>query len=401
MSTGQLRDLLEAAAGEPPHRVTVAAVRRRAARRRMLEYVSAAVAAVLLAGAGIAVAARATGPAPASSPRMPAGVPRYYVQQAFRAAPPPTTVVRSRATGAVTATVRCPWGSAQPATGEIAPASHQTFFMICQTVTGKGASSMATGSRIYRFQLTGSGQIRGYSLVPGGTLARLSAGNLAAAADGTELAVTALPAGTAPNSPAAASIIVISTRTGARAVWHGSPAVPGKMSFTTGDLSLTADGHELVYLATPRCIRGGCKPTGNGEEVRALSPATRGGALSSSHLLARQSALVPLSSGYLDGAIVSPSGSSVKVLVMNSPGRGPTTVSVVKVPAATGRPLRVLYRVNTGNGFSFQFFSSDPSGRYLILDTGPTSGTTNGWIDHGRLVTLTPAAGGNVFYEAW
>jgi hypothetical protein len=173
------------------------------------------------------------------------------------------------------------------------------------------------------------------------------------------------------------------------------------MSFTTGDLSLTADGHELVYLATPGVSGERASPPGTARRCGALSPATRGGALSSSHLLARQSTLVPLSSGYLDGAIVSPNGSSVKVLVMNSPGQGPTTVSVVRVSAATGRPLRVLYRVTTGNGFSFQFFSSDPSGRYLILDTGPTSGTTNGWIDHGRLVTLTPAAGGNVFYETW
>jgi hypothetical protein len=401
VSTGQLRDLMETAVGEPPHRVSVTAVRRQAARRRMLEYVAAAVAVALLAGAGFAVAARIAGPGPASTPRIPAGAPRFYVQQAFSTAPPATTVVRSRATGAVTARVRCPWGAAQPATGQIVPVSHQMFFMICQTVTRRGESPVVTGSRIYRFQLTGSGQIRGYSLVPGGALPRLSAGNLAAAADGTELAVATLPAGTAANSPVPASIMVISTRTGARAVWRGTPAVPGKMSFTAGDLSLTADGHELVYVAVPRCIRGRCKPTGNGEEVRALSPATQGGQLSSSRLLARQSALVPLSSGYLDGAIVSPSGSSVKVLVMNSPGRGATTVSVVKVSAATGVPLRVLYRVTTGDGFSFRFFSSDPSGRYLILNVGPTSGMTNGWIDHGRLVTLNPVAGNNVFYETW
>jgi hypothetical protein len=61
----------------------------------------------------------------------------------------------------------------------------------------------------------------------------------------------------------------------------------------------------------------------------------------------------------------------------------------------------VLYQVQAGSGFSFQFFSSDPSGQYLILDAGPASGTTNGWIDHGRLVTLTPAAGNDLAYEAW
>jgi hypothetical protein len=56
--------------------------------------------------------------------------------------------------------------------------------------------------------------------------------------------------------------------------------------------------------------------------------------------------------------------------------------------------------VRTGNGFLYRFFSSDPSGRYLLLDTGPTSGSVNGWIDNGRLVRLRPA-GTNVAYEAW
>ena len=43
---------------------------------------------------------------------------------------------------------------------------------------------------------------------------------------------------------------------------------------------------------------------------------------------------MPLSSGYLDGANVSPNGSNVDVLEMNSRGPGPnTTVSVVKVSA--------------------------------------------------------------------
>jgi hypothetical protein len=57
--------------------------------------------------------------------------------------------------------------------------------------------------------------------------------------------------------------------------------------------------------------------------------------------------------------------------------------------------------VDTGHGFSYQFFSADPSGRYLLLDAGPASGTVNGWIEDGRLVQLTPADGTNVFYETW
>jgi hypothetical protein len=44
---------------------------------------------------------------------------------------------------------------------------------------------------------------------------------------------------------------------------------------------------------------------------------------------------------------------------------------------------------------------SAPDGQYLLLDTGPTSGTINGWIDEGRLVPLAPADGDNVFCEVW
>ena len=45
----QLRDLLEAAAGEPPHRVSAQAVHRRVVRRRMVEFAVAAVAVAAIA----------------------------------------------------------------------------------------------------------------------------------------------------------------------------------------------------------------------------------------------------------------------------------------------------------------------------------------------------------------
>ena len=62
---GQLRGLLEAAAGEPPHRVTAAAVRRRVIRRRAAGYGAAAVAAAALAAlipAGLGALGRAPAP---------------------------------------------------------------------------------------------------------------------------------------------------------------------------------------------------------------------------------------------------------------------------------------------------------------------------------------------------
>jgi len=48
---GQLRDLLDAAAGEPPHRVSVEAVRRRVARRRVMEGIAGAAAIAVIAAA--------------------------------------------------------------------------------------------------------------------------------------------------------------------------------------------------------------------------------------------------------------------------------------------------------------------------------------------------------------
>ncbi|MGN6176095.1 MAG: hypothetical protein ACTHPS_24570 [Streptosporangiaceae bacterium] len=63
---GQLRDLLEAAAGEPPHRVTVEAVRRRVIRRRAAEFTAGAVAVAAIAAA-IPVGIGALGRAPAPS----------------------------------------------------------------------------------------------------------------------------------------------------------------------------------------------------------------------------------------------------------------------------------------------------------------------------------------------
>jgi hypothetical protein len=77
---------------------------------------------------------------------------------------------------------------------------------------------------------------------------------------------------------------------------------------------------------------------------------------------------------------------------------------VVRISADTGRVLRVLYQVRTGSSFEGvfeRFSSSDPSGRYLILDAGAGSARVNGWIDHQRLVPLAPANGNAADYEAW
>ena len=80
---GRLRELLDAAVGEPPHQVTAAAVRRRVIRRRVAEYVAVAavvIAALVLAGTGTFVRALPHAPAPATGTHPTARIitSRYY-----------------------------------------------------------------------------------------------------------------------------------------------------------------------------------------------------------------------------------------------------------------------------------------------------------------------------------
>ncbi len=68
---GRLRDLLDAAVGEPPHQVTAAAMRRRVIRRRVVEAVAGAVAVVVIAAialVGVRTLGHTPSPAPATRP---------------------------------------------------------------------------------------------------------------------------------------------------------------------------------------------------------------------------------------------------------------------------------------------------------------------------------------------
>jgi hypothetical protein len=394
----QLSDLLKTAAGEPQRPVSIEMVRRRLIRRRVAASAAAAAAAVLFGGLGAAVAATVTGHAPVSGTGAAPGVPSYYVQAGFGL---PSPVVRSRTTGDVTAKVHCPWRGTNISVTSMAAASDRTFFVVCQKQTAKNTETVAA-SRIYRFRLTSSGRISGYSLVPGGALRQLRVGGIAATSDGSEVAVT-VTSGTVPfGSPASANVLVINARTGARAEWSASPAKPGTIRYPVGDMSLTADGRELVFLTQPRCVRGQHAPkchVSGGEEVRALSPADRGGQVSSSRLLVKQSSIMRLAIGYINAAVISPGGSLVTVAEVGWPAG---FVSIAQVSAATGKQVRFVYRMHTGNGFSYSTFSADASVRHFIIAAGPAGGPiSNGWINHGRLIRLQPHDGRNVSWEVW
>lgn len=130
----------------------------------------------------------------------------------------------------------------------------------------------------------------------------------------------------------------------------------------------------------------------------ALSPAARGGSLTSARVLVRQSQIVSTVTGFLNDAVVTPDGSKVTLVVVG--GSRSNYIAVVQASATTGKKLRVLYRMQTGDGYFYRFFSADPTGRYLLLNAGPVSGTVNGWIYHGTLIRLKPE-GSSVYQEAW
>jgi hypothetical protein len=67
------------------------------------------------------------------------------------------------------------------------------------------------------------------------------------------------------------------------------------------------------------------------------------------------------------------------------------TVGMLTRGRAAGKTSRS--RLGEGRPLSSASSVPTPPGRYLILDAVVGSARDNGWIDHGRLVPLTPATG--------
>ena len=323
----------------------------------------------------------------ASQPRS--GPPRFYVEQGVGN----MVLVRATATGAVTAAVRCPAPKSEVAFEGIAATENRAFFIVCVKIIGQG-SKRTIAERIYRFGVTDSGRISGYSLVPGGALHGLQVGVIAAAPGGSRVAVSVEPAAAhGAQLLGSEKIIIINARTGASTIWQPGPARPGRNTFAIAALSWVGNGRELRFLA--RCVHLPVKnnPRCRGTDVQlgTISAAAGGGRLTGRTLLVRQV------TGFVNDTAISPSGSKLLLVAVHSASaRGSASVTVTQFSASTGRKLRVF----TGNGFLYRFFNSDPTGRFLLLDVGPSAGSVNGWIDQGSLIRLKPAGSG-VFYEAW
>jgi hypothetical protein len=328
------------------------------------------------------------------------GEPGYYVEEDYTSNGTPRRVVRATDTGRVTAVLRSPWRQGDM-TSQLIPLPYRTFLVVCQRLASSNPRSAVVASRIYRFRLSSSGRIIGYTLMRGGVLNGWQIEGIAAVPSGAEVAASVVPAGSSGGPAASQEILVINTRTGARAAWLSGTAAPGTVRYGVGDMSLTGNGRELVFLGSPRCVKDAQHPRcpGAQQEVLALRPAARGGSLTSARVLVRQSQITSPVTGFINAASITPDGSKVTLAVVGGLARS-DGVSVVQASAVTGKKVRTLFWMRTGNGFSYQFFSADPTGRYLILDAGPSSASVNGWIDHGTLIRLKPA-GSSVVWEAW
>jgi len=396
-------------------------------RRRLAWAAPVAAAASLLIVVGLGMAASGRLPWSGSaggSPRAVTAPHSYYVEGDQYGHRP---VVRSTATGAVTATVEVPYVPHALEPYLVAAAANGVFF---------AAVPEPKGERIYRFRLTGAGQVSGLSAVPGGPLAssQWAADAMAASPDGSRVAVALTFTGGsatcgAPGQPACPApgadadyIDIVNTATGARSTWQGGMTGQGS-SFSIINLSWTGNDHELVFLGQwcPEGADGSdyCMGTGTGGRttaVWALYPASGGGRLDSGRLLLSQSASFP----DIAQALVSPDGSMIIAVVLTGPltswqaAASSVTEKLVveQISVATRKPLVVLYRRDMGrasevnNGPDYFMLAADGVGQQWMLDGGlcssggGCSGGFNGWIDSGRLVPLQPS-NGSVADEAW
>lgn len=395
----QLSRLFNAAVGEPPNQVTAHAARSQALKRRIITCVSATAALALAGSIGLAVAAHATARHAPATRNSQVSEPKYFVEQGFR---PPggfgqtQMAVRSTSTLAVTGHLACPGPFPYVAGESFAAARDHVFFLECQVLVHlghKGTRFRQTGTRIYRFQLTSSGRVTGFRLIPGGNLPGLHEFELAASPDGSEVAVDL----TKLQTPEPFEVLVINTSTGRRATWHVRK-LPSGATFQPWSLSFARNGRELAIFGGNKCDKGfPNKCHAPNMEMIAVSSPARGGLLSSGRKIFTDGQVLKPTDGFVVNAVISPDGSTVMVSIDSKAGG-----RIIQISAATGRILRTLLRP-VKPVLSFWIEGSDPTGR-LVLVIGVDTRSRRDVIDWlapgGRLRSLRPP-GLNVTRAAW
>jgi hypothetical protein len=374
----QLSRLFNAAVGEPPNQVTAHAARRQALKRRVIACVSATAALAVAGSIGLTVAANAIAPHRVSSGHRQVAMPKYYFEMnPTRGGLGATeSVVRSVATGAITGRVHCPGRS--PQTSAAATDSRHAFFISCLTYSN---TSNSYDTRIYRFQVSGSGRVSGFGLLPGGNLPKVEGRNMAVTADGSLLAV--VDVGSKPE------VLVINTKTGSHAAWR-SDELPGGAFLTPGDVSFARGDRDLAIFGSDNCAHGAvCKPA---QEMRVVSTPAKGGAISSGRRVLIKSQLVPPNRGYIADALLGPDGKTVIATVNTYLAAGGTFpgVRVLRFSIAAGKTLRTLF--NPAWSKVALITHVDQSGRFVLLKVlkKPSLRPEFGWIDDGKLRLLQP-----------
>jgi hypothetical protein len=373
----QLSRLFNAAVGEPPKQVTAHAARRQALKRRVIACVSATAALVVAGSIGLVVAANAIVPHRAANGQPQVTMPKYYFEMDPTNPVSGTSenVVRSVATGAITGRVHCP-GRSSLTLGATTD-SRQAFFIECLTNSKTGKSDE---TRIYRFQVSDSGRVSGFRMLPGGNLPKFLGQNMAVTADGSLLAIA---------EAERPEVLVINTKTGSHAVWH-SDALPGGAILYPRDLSFARGDRELAIFGSDYCVSGSvCKPV---QEMRVVSPAAKGGKVSSGRQVLIKSQLVPLKRGSIADAFLGPDGRTVLATVDTYLAAGGTSpgVRVLRFSVVTGKAQRTLF--NPASYKQALTTYVDQSGRFVLLkvlkkhDEVPVFGM----IDHGKLRLLQP-----------
>lgn len=380
----QLSKLFNAAAGEPPHHVTAHAARRQAIKRRIAVCVSATAALAVAGCIGLVVSANAIVPHRGTGSHAKVTRPKFYFVEDgasfLNKRATPELVVRSVATGAITGRVHCPGPHAQ--TGGVA-VTGRTFFIDCRIATKQ---DVATGTRIYRFQVSASGRVSGFALIPGGNIAGLRGDAMTVTPDGKWLAVDAAKV----VKGGVIEVLVINTKTGATKTWRNS-VQPNGLIFHPGSLSFADGDRELAVFGYNTCNAGSdCR---NGVRVlRVLSPAAGGGLLSSGRQVFSMTQIGGQGEAF-DGYLTQDG----KTVIVDADGPRLNAGSrVLEFSARGGKAIRTLLR--TGSNTELVGLRGDSSGRFVLVVGIGTRHSIFGWVKGGKLRALTAKAGDvNVF----
>jgi hypothetical protein len=408
-------------------------------RRRRLAWaapVASAAGLLLVVGLAVVVAGHLPGSGQISN-AVPAPHP-YYVA-ADRNGDLPQ--VLSTATGQVTDTLSVPHVSNPQEPALVAAAGNGLFF---------AAVAQRAGERLYRFRLTTAGQITDLSPLPGGVLASSDwdVHAMAASPDGGWLALAltfpltnanvagVCGTGSSDNSgclfsssgpdtlfsPGASdNVAIVNTVSGARSAWQGAgPAIGPTTMFTVPSLSWSASGQSVSFIVQ-QCpwqaanIAEACtsKATGNSDRSAAIyqiDRPSRPGQVRA-RLLHRLDAFY----SYLPQAALSADGSAITAVLtpqmIDTSTNDPYDPVVEQISVSTHKPLRVLYvarnlsRIPVNlKDVPYAALSTDATGQHWLFSLGYCNagrcGGFNGWIDHGKLVSLPPG-NGSVADEAW